>query len=175
VARTFSKAYGLAGLALGGFGAAEEQMRWIRRAASPYSVNSVALVCLARRARRRRNICAGTRTRSWRPGLSSKPSCSALASPTGRRARISCSSTIGPKHRAFVEAMRSRGVLVRDRSADPGCDGCVRITSAHASKQSRASPRSKSRSPRSDGPGRTHEEEAHGDNRPQNRGNRDFT
>jgi histidinol-phosphate aminotransferase len=24
--------------------------------------------------------------------------------------------------------MRSRGVLLRDRSTDPGCDGCVRIT-----------------------------------------------
>jgi histidinol-phosphate aminotransferase len=24
--------------------------------------------------------------------------------------------------------MRERGVLVRDRSSDPGCDGCVRIT-----------------------------------------------
>jgi histidinol-phosphate aminotransferase len=24
--------------------------------------------------------------------------------------------------------MRRRGVLVRDRSSDPGCDGCVRIT-----------------------------------------------
>jgi histidinol-phosphate aminotransferase len=24
--------------------------------------------------------------------------------------------------------MRDRGVLVRDRSTDPGCDGCVRIT-----------------------------------------------
>ena len=24
--------------------------------------------------------------------------------------------------------MRDRGVLVRDRSNDPGCDGCVRIT-----------------------------------------------
>jgi histidinol-phosphate aminotransferase len=35
---------------------------------------------------------------------------------------------IGTKHRAFVEAMRTRGILVRDRSADPGCDGCVRIT-----------------------------------------------
>jgi histidinol-phosphate aminotransferase len=35
---------------------------------------------------------------------------------------------IGPKHAAFSAAMRSRGVLVRDRSSDPGCDGCVRIT-----------------------------------------------
>jgi len=35
---------------------------------------------------------------------------------------------IGPSHRAFVDAMRDRGILVRDRSSDPGCDGCVRIT-----------------------------------------------
>ena len=24
--------------------------------------------------------------------------------------------------------MRQRGILVRDRSTDPGCEGCVRIT-----------------------------------------------
>jgi histidinol-phosphate aminotransferase len=35
---------------------------------------------------------------------------------------------IGPKHADLVKAMRARGVLLRDRSADPGCDGCVRIT-----------------------------------------------
>ena len=35
---------------------------------------------------------------------------------------------IGQQHREFVSAMRQRGILVRDRSADPGCDGCVRIT-----------------------------------------------
>jgi histidinol-phosphate aminotransferase len=48
VARTFSKAYGLAGLRLGVLAAAEEQMQWLRRAISPYSVNSVALTCLRR-------------------------------------------------------------------------------------------------------------------------------
>jgi len=35
---------------------------------------------------------------------------------------------IGPKHAEFPRALRERGVLVRDRSTDPGCDGCVRIT-----------------------------------------------
>ena len=35
---------------------------------------------------------------------------------------------IGEKHRDFVAAMRQRGILVRDRSSDPGCQGCVRIT-----------------------------------------------
>src|ERR1700691_1801358 len=46
VARTFSKAYGLAGLRLGALAAAEEQMQWLRRAISPYSVNFLALACL---------------------------------------------------------------------------------------------------------------------------------
>ena len=43
VARTFSKAYGLAGLRLGLLAAPAELMRWMRRVLSPYSVNSLAL------------------------------------------------------------------------------------------------------------------------------------
>jgi histidinol-phosphate aminotransferase len=35
---------------------------------------------------------------------------------------------IGKKHAELVKAMRARGVLLRDRSTDPGCDGYVRIT-----------------------------------------------
>jgi histidinol-phosphate aminotransferase len=35
---------------------------------------------------------------------------------------------IGPQHAEFVRLMHAAGVLVRDRSSDPGCDGCVRIT-----------------------------------------------
>ena len=46
VARTFSKAYGLAGLRLGLLAGPVEMMRWVRRVLSPYSVNSLALVCL---------------------------------------------------------------------------------------------------------------------------------
>ena len=44
---------------------------------------------------------------------------------------------IGPKHREFVMAMRQRGILVRDRSADPGCEGCVRITIGSDAQTSR--------------------------------------
>jgi histidinol-phosphate aminotransferase len=29
---------------------------------------------------------------------------------------------------AFLAAMKNRGVLLRNRSTDPGCDGCIRIT-----------------------------------------------
>jgi histidinol-phosphate aminotransferase len=127
VARTFSKAYGLAGLRLGVLAAAEEQMRWIRRAVSPYSVNSVALVCLAA-------ALGDEEYLDWYTNevLVSRPVFEAALQRLGVPYWPSQANfvlvNIGPKHLAFVEAMRNRGVLVRDRSADPGCDGCVRIT-----------------------------------------------
>ncbi len=45
---------------------------------------------------------------------------------------------IGPEHAAFCRAMRQQGVLVRDRSADPGCDGLVRITVGTRAQMRRA-------------------------------------
>ena len=47
VARTFSKAYGLAGLRIGILAGPMEQMPMVRRVSSPYSVNAVALLALA--------------------------------------------------------------------------------------------------------------------------------
>ncbi len=46
VARTFSKAYGLAGLRVGALVGDANQMRALRRVSSPYNVNAVALACL---------------------------------------------------------------------------------------------------------------------------------
>src|SRR5262249_29865338 len=46
VARTFSKAYGLAGLRIGILAGPREQMPMVRRVSSPYSVNTVALAAL---------------------------------------------------------------------------------------------------------------------------------
>jgi histidinol-phosphate aminotransferase len=127
VARTFSKAYGLAGLRLGVLCAAEESMRWMRRAISPYSVNSVALACLA---------AALDDEGYLRWYVSEVLASRAMLEAALRRIRLPFWPSqgnfvlvkIGARHRAFVEAMRARGVLVRDRSSDPGCDGCVRIT-----------------------------------------------
>ena len=39
-----------------------------------------------------------------------------------------CADEDWPKHKELVKAMRTHGVLLRDRSTDPGCDGFVRIT-----------------------------------------------
>jgi histidinol-phosphate aminotransferase len=35
---------------------------------------------------------------------------------------------VGPAHAEFIQALRTRGILVRDRHADPSCEGCVRLT-----------------------------------------------
>ena len=35
---------------------------------------------------------------------------------------------LGERCKPFIAAMRERGILVRDRSADYGCKDCVRIT-----------------------------------------------
>jgi histidinol-phosphate aminotransferase len=127
VARTFSKAYGLAGLRLGLLAAAAEQMQWLRRVISPYSVNSLALACLPAALEDQAYI-------DWYVSevLAARGEFTAALEHLGvlhwpSEANFVLTS-IGPKHAEFSRAMRERGVLVRDRSSDPGCDGCVRIT-----------------------------------------------
>ena len=46
VVRTFSKAYGMAGLRIGALLGRADRLAMVRRVASPYSVNAVALACL---------------------------------------------------------------------------------------------------------------------------------
>jgi histidinol-phosphate aminotransferase len=45
---------------------------------------------------------------------------------------------VGAQAKAFVESMQGRGILVRDSSANPGCDGCVRITVGTPSQMDKA-------------------------------------
>jgi histidinol-phosphate aminotransferase len=127
VARTFSKAYGLASLRIGMLAGNAELMKYVRKVSSPYNVNGVALDCLpvaladdayvewyaeqvlAGRARMMEGLRA--------LGVDFFPSHANFLL-----------MKIGPRHAELVRAMRARGVLLRDRSADPGCDGYVRIT-----------------------------------------------
>jgi histidinol-phosphate aminotransferase len=127
VARTFSKAYGLAGLRLGVLCAAEESMGWMRRAISPYSVNSVALACLAA-ALNDEEYVRWYVSQVLASRAAFENALRHLGVPFWPSQANFVLVKIGPHHGAFVDAMRARGVLVRDRSSDPGCDGCVRIT-----------------------------------------------
>lgn len=127
IARTFSKAYGLAGLRLGLLAGCDETMRWVRRVLSPYSVNSLALACLPA-------ALEDTSYLDWYVAevLAARTAFELALDETGLRRWPSKANfvlvEIGPMHREFVQNMRHAGVLVRDRSSDPGCDGRVRIT-----------------------------------------------
>jgi histidinol-phosphate aminotransferase len=127
VARTFSKAYGLAGLRLGALVAAEETMQWLRRVISPYSVNQLALACLPAALQDRAYLdWYVAEVKSARAALARTLTEVGLEHWPSEANFIL--TRIGSEHRAFVQAMRAHGVLTRDRSADPGCDGLVRIT-----------------------------------------------
>jgi len=127
VARTFSKAYGLAGLRLGVLTGAPEQIGYMRRFSVPFNVNAVALACLeealADQAFVRDHVA---QVKQGRDRLAH------LFDELGLRFWPSQTNfvlvRVGAPAQTFVEAMQRRGVLVRDSSANPGCDGCVRIT-----------------------------------------------
>ncbi len=127
VARTFSKSYGLAGLRLGVLAGPVESMQWIRRVLSPYSVNSIALACLPA-------ALADQPYLDWYTGevLAARAEFEAALDAVQIRRWPSHANfvlvDIGAQHVEFTRRMRDAGVLVRDRSSDPGCDGCVRIT-----------------------------------------------
>lgn len=127
VARTLSKAYGLAGLRLGVLTGAAEQIEYLRRLSLPFNVNSVALACLeealADRAFVSEHVAQVKRGRE---------SLERLLEELGLRFWPSQANfvlvRVGESAAAFVEQMRRRGVLVRDSSGNPGCEGCVRVT-----------------------------------------------
>ena len=127
MARTFSKAYGLAGLRVGVLAGAVEMMRWVRRVLSPYSVNSIALACLPA-------ALEDVTYLEWYVGevLKARGEFEAALDAVGLRWWTSRANfilvEIGARHAEFVQRMWAAGVLVRDRSSDPGCDGRVRIT-----------------------------------------------
>jgi histidinol-phosphate aminotransferase len=127
VARTFSKAYGLAGLRIGILAGAAEQMAMVRRVASPYNVNAVALAVLPEALQDqdyvKRYVAEVHRGRELLQqqlkhlGLHYWPSHANFVLVR-----------VGSAHAEFIQAMRARGILVRDRHTDPGCEGCVRLT-----------------------------------------------
>lgn len=130
VARTFSKAYGLAGLRLGVLVGSEDQMRTLRRLSSPYNVNAVALACLPEALADQPYIQSYVdEVLEGRARLEDMLRVSGIQFWPSQANFVLMRVSDSSKGAAlFVEHMRQRGILVRDRSADEGCEGCVRIT-----------------------------------------------
>jgi histidinol-phosphate aminotransferase len=127
VARTFSKAYGLASLRIGMLAGNADLLKYVRKVSSPYNVNGVALDCLP----------VALADEAYVAGYAEQVRAGLARTMDGLRAlgvgffpshANFVLMRIGAKHAQLVKAMRARGVLLRDRSADPGCKGYVRIT-----------------------------------------------
>jgi histidinol-phosphate aminotransferase len=127
VARTFSKAYGMAGLRLGVLAGDAGYIELARRVASPFNVNAAALACL--------QVALGDAD-YVRDYVSQVQRGREELSRELVKWKVPCWAShgnfvlarVGPQHAAFVTAMEARGILLRDRSRDHGCEGCVRIS-----------------------------------------------
>jgi histidinol-phosphate aminotransferase len=126
VGRTFSKAFGLAGLRIGCLVGDPERLDPIRAAVPVYSVNIAAVAAiraaladldhLTRYLREVEESKALLYAACDRLGLSFVPSRSNFV--------LVCA---GDRTEALVKGAFERGVYIRDRSAEPGCAGCIRI------------------------------------------------
>jgi len=136
LARTFSKAYGMASMRAGILAGPAAQMAMVRKVASPYNVNGIALACLPEALADQEyvrgyvdQVCAGRerlQQELQRLGIEYWPS----------RANFVL-ARLGESCRPFISAMNRRGILLRDRSSDQGCAGCVRITIGTADQTDR--------------------------------------
>ena len=127
VARTFSKAYGLANLRVGLLAGDARLIGFLKKVSSPYNVNGVALAVLP-------EALADDAYLQWyvEQIQTGRERIFAALKELGVRSWPSAANfvlmDIGAKHKELCDVMRSKGVLLRDRSTDPGCDGYVRIT-----------------------------------------------
>jgi histidinol-phosphate aminotransferase len=124
IARTFSKAYGLAGLRLGVIIGDREQMSVLRRMASPFNVNAFAMECLGEALADRQFVADYVSqviaSREWLRNELEQLGCKCWPSEGNF-----ILSRLGDEKKTILEALRARGISLRDR---PDCEGCVRIT-----------------------------------------------
>jgi histidinol-phosphate aminotransferase len=126
VARTFSKAYGLAGLRLGVVTGAAEQIHFLRRFCPPFNVNGAAMACLEAALQDQEFV-----RESVDQARSGCQQIEQLCGELGLKCWPSSANFVLVRVRAsadFVAQMQRRGILVRDVARNPGCDSCVRIT-----------------------------------------------
>src|SRR6478609_4521438 len=124
IARTFSKAYGLAGMRLGVMVGDLEQMSVLRRMASPFNVNAFAIECLAESLADRQFVAGYVSqiiaSRDWLRRELEQLQFKCWPSEGNF---ILC--RFGEDKKAILDALQSRSISLRNR---PDCEGCVRIT-----------------------------------------------
>ena len=127
IGRTFAKAYGLAGLRAGVVIGDPSSLVPLRRVVPPFSINACAAAALAAGL-------ADEHYYRWYLAQvrASKSLLYAALDRAGVRFWPSEANFVlahfGGRASAVVAGLAARGVHVRDKSRDPACPGCVRIT-----------------------------------------------
>ncbi len=126
VGRTFSKAFGLAGLRIGCLVGAAERLDPIRLTIPVYSVNIAAVVAVRAALEDRAYVDDYVRQVAESKALL-YAACDRLGLTYWKSAANFVLVSIGDRTEALVQGAAARGIYLRDRSTEPGCAGCVRI------------------------------------------------
>ena len=127
VGRTFAKAYGLAALRAGALVAQPATLAPIRRIALPYTLNVAAVVGL-RAALGDRERLRWYQDQVARSKALLYAACDRLGLTYWPSAANFVLVRAGDRAAALLDGLAARRIFVRDRSAEPGCAGCLRIT-----------------------------------------------
>jgi histidinol-phosphate aminotransferase len=126
IARTFSKASGLAGLRLGAVIAQRESLALVQRALPPYPVNIAAMAAAVAATRERKTIARyvseTVRRREW--FARELEACGVRVFPSAANFLL---ADFGGKGPAFFRNLARHNILIRERSEDLG-PGFARIT-----------------------------------------------
>ncbi len=127
VGRTFSKAYGLAGMRVGAVIGQPPALDPVRAVTLPFNINSVAMAA----------TLAALEDRDFLPRYAAQvgesrerlyAACQRLGLEHWESAANFVMVRVGDRVTQVVAALASRGVHVRDRSKDPATPGCIRVT-----------------------------------------------
>jgi len=127
IGRTFSKAYGLAGMRVGIVIGQPQALDPVRMVTLPFNINGVAIAA----------TLAALDDHDFLPAYAEQvaqsrrriyDACNRLGLTYWRSAANFVLVRVGDAVAPFVRAMAERNVHVRDRSKDPATPGCIRIT-----------------------------------------------
>jgi len=125
VSRTFSKVFGMAAMRMGCLFSNEENMQWMRKAQSPYSVNQLAVIAASAAVDDQDYI-----NEYVREVLEAREQIFAGLADLKIKAWPSKGNFIlfevGSRAIEIRDALREQGILIRDRSYEIA--GCVRVT-----------------------------------------------
>lgn len=127
VGRTFSKAYGLAGLRIGCLVGTPDVLDPIRFALPVYSVNVAAAVAVQAAIADRAYLAQYLREVEASKALF-YAACERLGLSCWKSAANFVLVRVGDRAPGLVADAAARGIYLRDRSSEPGCAGCVRVS-----------------------------------------------